>query len=224
MRDSEVVAMIPMKPLALGKTRLSGRLTPPQRMALSLGMLRRVLRAFVIDGHCTSSATSVADVWVLGGDPEISRLARQWGATWFEEEGSDINETLWLGFRRAFASGKAALYLPGDLPFLNHGDVATMYEASGRLKNIVLAPARQDSGTNGILVPPVLPHSFRPLLGPDSFQRHLSQGESLGFPVAICYTPGLACDLDTAVDLEAYEDMEPGFLAGLTETAKPLAK
>ena len=220
MPVSEVVAVVPMKPLALGKTRLSDRLTPPQRMALSLGMLRRVLTAFVMDGHCTP----VAEVWVLGGDPDISRLASEYGATWFEEEGSDINETLWLGFRRAFASGKAALYLPGDLPFLDQGDVATMYDASGRLTNIVLAPARQDGGTNGILVPPGLPHPFWPLLGPDSFQRHLSQVESLGLPVAICYTTGLASDLDTAEDLEAYEDMEPGFLAGLTETAKPLAE
>ncbi len=224
MPASEVVALVPMKPLALGKTRLSGRLTPLQRMTLSLGMLRRVLRAFVLDGHYTPNAAMVADVWVLGGDPEISRLASQWGATWFEEEGSDINETLWLGFRRAFASGKAALYLPGDLPFLNQGDVTTMYEASGRLKNIVLAPARQDGGTNGILVPPGLPHPFRPLLGPDSFQRHLAQVEFLGLPLAICYTSGLASDLDTAEDLEAYGDMEPGFLAGLTETTKSLAE
>ena len=209
--------MVPMKPLALSKTRLSGALTTPQRMALSRNMLRHVLRATLGTPRDRDAAGSVESVWVLGGDSEVSEMARDEGANWFEEEGSDINETLELGFRRAFESGRAALFLPGDLPFLTTRDVMTMVDASGQGKNIALAPARGGGGTNGILVPPHLPRPYRPMLGTESFKRHLDQAASSLLPVAICYSPGLACDLDTVEDLEAYERRQPDVLKELLE-------
>ncbi len=210
------VAVVPMKPLALGKTRLAGELTPSERTALSRNLLRRVLRAIAGPAPGLSEGPAVESVWVVGGDPDISRIAAEEGASWFEEMGTDINDTLWLTFQQAFSSGKAALFLPGDLPFLKPKDVHDMVGASGHLKNVTLAPARQGGGTNGILVPSNLPQPFRPLLGPDSFKRHLAQAASSSLSVAIYYSPGLAFDLDTSEDLRTYEYMEPGFLEKLT--------
>ena len=215
MPISGTIAIVPMKPLALAKTRLSGELTPAQRAAISRNMLRRVLQAVV--GLGLGKDSPVEDVWVVGGDPDIDRIATKEGAKWLEEEGNDINESLWLAFRRAFDSGKAALFMPGDLPFLKPKDVYGMVGASGRLKNVTLSPARRSGGTNGILVPPDLPQPFHPLLGPNSFKRHLAQAVSLGVSAAIYHSPGLAFDLDTAEDLRAYEFMEPGLLDKLTE-------
>ena len=216
LEASRTVVIVPMKPLAQAKTRLSRELTPPQRVALGLNMLRRVLRAVVGLGAGLSGDSPVEEVWVVGGDPDISRVAWEEGATWYEEQGTDINESLWLAFQRAFDSGKAALFIPGDLPFLKPRDIYSIVGASGHLKNVALAPARQGGGTNGILVPPHLPQPFRPLLGPDSFKRHLAQAVSTGLSVVIYYSQGLACDLDTPRDLKAYEYMEPGLLAKLT--------
>ncbi len=205
---------MPMKPLALAKTRLSGEdLSHSQRRALTCNLLVRVLRAVA---EAVQSAPTVEDTWVVGGDPHIRRAAEAEGATWYEEEGSDINETLCRAFGRAFQRGKAALFLPGDLPFLKARDVLSMAGASKHLRNVTLAPARQGGGTNGLLVPPGLPHPFPTLLGPDSFRRHLSQAASLGLSVAICYSPGLACDLDTFEDLRVYEHVEPGLLKKLS--------
>ena len=206
-----------MKPLASAKTRLSSGLTPSERVALSRNLLRRVLRAISGFDRGRPVDSLVESTWVVGGDPEIRQVAEEEGATWYEEEGSDINDTLWLAFQRAFYAGKAALFLPADLPFLKTRDVHSMVGASGHLKNITLAPARQGGGTNGILVLPDMPHPFRPLLGPESFKRHLAQATSLGLSVAIYYSPGLAFDLDTFDDLTAYEYMEPGLFRKLTE-------
>ena len=217
MRASETVVIVPMKPLARAKTRLSGELTPPERMALSLNMLRRVLQAIVGAVPGLPEDATVESLWVVGGDSDVSRVAREEGAAWVEEESADINETLWLSFQRAFDSGKAALFLPGDLPFLKPRDIYTMVGASGHLKHLTLAAARHGNGTNCILVPPGLPHQFRPLLGPDSWRRHLAQAASLGLSLVICYSQGLAYDLDTLEDLKAYEYMEPGLLEKLTE-------
>ena len=83
-------------------------------------------------------------------------------------------------------------------------------------RNTHFAPARKGGGTNGILVPPDLPQPFPPLLGPDSFRRHLSQAALFGFSLAICYSQGMAFDLDTVEDLKACEYIEPGFLERMT--------
>ena len=211
MRPWSTVAIVPMKPLAQAKTRLSPELSESQRVALGRNLLRRVLGSVL-----SPEAPRVEGAWVVGGDPLVKRIAGEEGARWCEDQGSDINDTLWRAFQRASDSGKAALYLPGDLPFLGPKDVHSMISASVHLGNITLAPDRQRGGTNGILVPPGLSQPLRPQLGPDSFRRHLAQAESLGIPVAICYSPGLALDLDTLDDMKAYEDMEPGLMETLT--------
>ena len=217
LKSSETVTIVPMKPLDQAKTRLSSELTAPQRIALSSNMLRHVLQAIRGLGPVSGDDSRIDSVWVVGGDVDVSRVAKEEGVTWLEEEGSDVNETLWAAFQRAFDSGKAALFLPADLPFLKPRDIWSMVGASGYLKNVTLAPARRGGGTNGILVPPGLPKPFRPLLGPDSFRRHLSQAASSGISVAICYSQGLAFDLDTVEDMKLYEAIAPGFIKNLTE-------
>ena len=158
----------------------------------------------------------IEDVWVVGGDKKIRDLATAEGARWHEEEGSDLNETLWLSFQRAFQGNKAAIFLPGDLPLLAKEDVYGIVQTSKSLKNLVLAPAKRSGGTNAILVSPESRERFRPSLGPDSFRRHLEEATDAGIPVAIYHSTGIALDLDTIEDLEAFESVEPGFTQKMT--------
>ena len=199
------IAIIPMKPLAEGKTRLSRRLTPEDRGELSLGMLRRVIKAI--------QAASVDVFWVVGGDQRVWDLTSSCGGVWLEEIGRNLNDTVAKAFDQVFELGQAALYIAGDLPFLKAGDVHSILQASRRQNNVSLAPARRDGGTNAILVPSGIP--FKPELGSRSFLKHLSQAAKIGVSVAICYSPGLGFDLDTPDDLETYEHMEPGLLQRL---------
>ena len=217
MKGTGTVAIVPMKPFVLAKTRLSEDLTPAQRIALSRNMLRRVLKAIFGSLPSLPRDSQMESVWVVGGDADVRQVASEEGALWSEEDGSDINDTVGRAFQRAFESGQAALFIPGDLPFLRPRDVYGMISASGRMKNLTLAPARQDGGTNGILVPPKLPQSFHLMLGHNSFRRHLFQAASSGLSVAIYYSQGIGLDLDTNEDLKTYECMEPGLLERLTE-------
>ena len=217
MKAPGTVAIIPMKSLDQAKTRLSSELTASQRIAVVRNMLRRVLWAVNGLGPIFGEASAMDGVWVVGGNVEVGRVANEEGAEWLEDEGADINESLWTAFQRAFGADKASLFLPGDLPFLKSKDVWAMVGASGRLKNVTLAPARQGGGTNGILVPAGLNKPFRPLLGPESFRRHLSQAATSGISVSIYYCQGLAFDLDTSVDLKFYESIAPGLLKELIE-------
>lgn len=202
----DIVAVIPMKPLAAGKTRLARGLTSEQRADIVIGMLRRVIMAL--------QGASIDPIWVVGGDERVKSLTRNSSSLWLPDWGRNLNDTLGKAFDRASQQGKSALYVPGDLPFIKASDIHSLTGASRRLNNITLVPARRDGGTNGILVPHGLP--FRPELGRRSFARHLTQAARLKVSVAICYTPGLSFDLDTIDDLEAYQHMEPGLLQRLS--------
>ncbi|PKB82804.1 MAG: 2-phospho-L-lactate guanylyltransferase [SAR202 cluster bacterium Io17-Chloro-G9] len=198
----KITAIVPMKKLADSKTRLADVLTPQQRAAIVLGMLRQVLTAV--------QETGIDDVWVIGGDQQIRDISEGMNCLWMDELGKDLNDTLRLAFGRASEQDRSALYLPGDLPFLKASDLHSILNATRRQNNITLAPARRDGGTNGILVPPGI--LFTPDLGPRSFTRHLAKAAELGISAAFCYSPGLGMDLDAPEDLETYQHIEPGLL------------
>ena len=204
--ESSVIPIIPMKPLADCKTRLSRQLTAAERGDLVIGMLRRVLLAI--------KGASIDVFWVVGGDWRIRNLARNFDGLWMEDLGRNLNDTVDKSFDKASQRGYSALYLPGDLPFLKPSDLTSLLRSAGQGRNIVLAPARRDNGTNGILIPPGL--AFKPELGNRSFAKHLGQAGKLGISVAICYSEGLGFDLDILEDLEFFEQKEPGLLQRLT--------
>ncbi len=203
--ESSIIPIIPMKPLADCKTRLSRQLTAEERGDLVIGMLRRVIMAI--------KGASIDIFWVVGGDWRIRNLTRNFDGLWVEDFGRNLNDTVDKAFDRASQRGHGALYLPGDLPFLKPSDLTSLLRSSGNGRNIVLAPARRDTGTNGILIPPKL--AFKPELGNRSFTKHLSQAGKLGISVAICYSEGLGFDLDIMEDLEFFQQREPGLLQRL---------
>ena len=202
-QQPKVTAIIPMKPLASAKLRLSGSVSRERRAAICLMMLDRVLAS-----TCRSAA--VGRTWVVGGDHWVGSASEHHGALWLSELGCDLNDTLWRAFQRCFRAGAdAALFLPADLPLLAPTDVDGLVGASKGLQAIVLAPAGRDGGTNALLVPEGI--AFRPRLGEDSFQRHLQEAKSRACSVVVYQSRGVELDLDTAVELRTCEESVPGF-------------
>ena len=197
-----IVAVVPMKPLHLAKSRLAAALTANERAAMSLSMLGRVVRAALESDAC--------QVWVVGGDSEIERSVADLGAAWYEETGADLNETVSAAFHTAFAKDMVPMYLAADLPFVTSDDVSGLIEASSYGRKLTLSPAHRDGGTNAIVVP--LDSKLRPVLGRDSFQRHKDQATTLGEYPTIYDCPGLGLDLDTLEDLRVFQEIEPGIL------------
>ena len=202
MSPGSVVVVVPMKPLRLAKSRLAERLGSHQREAVGLGMFDRVVRAAV-----DSSATAV---WVVGGDEVVQQAALQLCAQWFEDYGKDLNDSLTVTFERAFHAGLAPAYLPADLPFVSSEDVSNLIEASSAGETVTLSPAHRDGGTNAIVVPTY--SAFAPMLGSDSFAKHLKQAREEGIALEIFDSTGIGLDLDTPEDLAAYELMEPDLI------------
>ena len=205
-----VIAIIPMKPLSQGKSRLAQTLTAEQRADLALGMLRRVVLAI--------KSAGVDTIWVVGGDERVRELTQVLGVECLDELGFDLNDTLKKAFELAFQDGKSALYVAGDLPFLKPADIHSILQASRSQGNVTLAPARRDGGTTAILVPSGGP--MQPELGQGSFMKHLIQAAKLETSVAINSSPGLGFDLDVVDDLETFQHMEEGLLDRLSKELK----
>lgn len=204
-----VIAIVPMKPLRLAKSRLADALTDEQRAALTLGMLRGVIAA--------AQGAPVSGVWVVGGDDAVRQATEGMGAAWRRDPAGDLNAALADAMRDAFESGGAALYLPADLPFLAADDVRSLLRAAENGARLTFAPARRDGGTNAMLIP--RGSRFMPLLGKRSFSRHKASAAAQGIPYAVCDSGGFAIDLDTPADLAACVKAERGFISRVSAAA-----
>ena len=105
------------------------------------------------------------------------------------------------------------MYLPADLPLVAADDIKGMIDASQGGRALTLSPASRDGGTNGIVVP--AGSRFRPEMGLGSFERHLTQAASVGTEPVVFTSDGFGLDLDLPADLEALEQVRPGYLAEL---------
>ena len=205
---SAVAAVVPMKPLADSKTRLASALPPARREALSLAMLRSVLRAL--------RRSRMARIIVVGGDRRVRAEARKMGAAWRPDNFGNLNAALAAAFRALRAAGLPAAYVPADLPLLSGEDVDALLEASRNGGALTLCPAL-DGGTNAIVVPPSA--DFEPLLGVGSFRRHMRRARRLGLETRVARIPGFERDLDTVEDLRICLRARPPCLEAFADIA-----
>ena len=197
-----VVALVPVRGLDGGKTRLAGELPPETRAALTRRMLRGVVRAALASGV-------VDTVVVVSPDPAALALAATLGEAVAplrqDPAAPGLNAAVGAGRDWALARGAAALLvLFGDLPLLVAADVRHMLAAEAPL---VLAPDRHGVGTNALLLrldaDPAAAARFVFRFGAGSYARHAAEGTRLGLLTATSIAPGTAFDLDTPADVRA---------------------
>lgn len=198
-------AIVPVKPLRRGKSRLAEVLTQDERKDLN----RRLL-AHTVD--TLAAIPEIEHVLVVSRDPEALALARDHGARTVQENGAlGLNIALakaTIVARNYITSG--VLIVPADLPLLTPEDVHAMLERAKDPPVVVVAPDRHRKGTNALLVCPVglIGYDF----GPDSFQRHCELVRRAGARLEICELPSLALDVDMPEDLEVVgKEFESGY-------------
>ena len=192
-----VTAFIPVKSLALGKSRLSSTLDLERRMQLTRESLRRVV-------HVLQNTHGVAEIVVISVDESVAEWADLWRVTFLREEKRGLNEALQQA-RRHFAHAPAILILHSDLVAVTVNDVEAMIAmCKADVPCIVIAPDRHGRGTNALLLKPpdVIDFEF----GPDSAQRHFALAEAQGIHPALFHSESISLDLDSPDDLELYWD------------------
>ena len=200
-----VTILIPVKEPHHSKTRLSGLLSCSQRSELTANMLIRVIQAAV--------RSTVDDIVVAGSQfNSLKQLieGREFGPVrWVDVLGQDLNNDVETASTIIKNSGRAYIYIPGDVPFITSNDIEDVVRTSVDGENLVLVPSESDGGTNSMLIPPS--SDFIPLLGIDSFRRHCEYAERNTLDYRIIRPVGLGLDLDTEKDLGRCEEIEPGF-------------
>lgn len=192
-------AIVPVKPLGRGKSRLSSVLSQKERTDLN-----RHLLAHTID--TLSAIQEIEHVLVISRDPGALALAREHGARTLQENGAP---KLNVALARATIVAKnhatrGVLIVPADLPLITPEDVRAMLDRSKNPPVVVVAPDRHQRGTNALLVCPagLIEYDF----GPGSYQRHCERTRQAGARLEICELPSLALDVDLPEDLAVIED------------------
>jgi 2-phospho-L-lactate guanylyltransferase len=188
-------AIVPVKPLRRGKSRLAWVLSEEERTALNEYLLAHTLDTL-------KTIPEIEHILVISRDPGALALARSHGARTVQEDGAPH---LNVALTRATIVAKnyttnGILIIPADLPLITTTDIRAMLNRAIDPPVVVVVPDRHHQGTNALLVSPagLIQYSF----GPGSYQIHCERAQQAGARLEICELPSLALDVDLPEDLE----------------------
>jgi 2-phospho-L-lactate guanylyltransferase len=194
-------AIVPVKPLRRGKSRLAGALSEEERATLNRELLEKTLKTL-------SVLKELDEILVVSRDPQALTIARNHGARTVREDGQPhLNTALTRATVVAQVHAtQGVLILPADLPLLTENDILTLIDRASKPPVVVIAPDRHRRGTNAMLMLPagLIEYDF----GENSFQRHCERAKKAGANLEIVELPSLGLDLDLPEDLEIIRKME----------------
>jgi 2-phospho-L-lactate/phosphoenolpyruvate guanylyltransferase len=189
-------AIIPVKSLTIAKSRLAPSLSQHQRERLVMDMLHHVL-CVLLDSELFEQVS------VVSLDEQVLEQAYLWGARAITEEQHGHNQALHAAALREKSEGVTTLLtISADLPLLTMQEIRCFFEQS-RQYEVVLAPSRDGTGTNAILLRPPLAVPY--VFGPDSLQSFLEAARQRHLSYSTYHSIGLALDIDTIDDLDEVE-------------------
>jgi 2-phospho-L-lactate guanylyltransferase len=194
-------AIVPVKPLRRGKSRLAGTLTEDERTALNQSLLERTIKVL-------SALKELDQILVVSRDPHALTIARNQGAKTVQEDGQPHLNT---ALKRATVmaqvhSTRGVLVMPADLPLMTPDDVRALIDRAVKPPVVVIAPDRHGKGTNALLMVP--PGQIEYDFGEGSFERHCERAKKSGARLEIVELHSLGLDLDLPEDLEMIKKFE----------------
>lgn len=194
-------AIVPVKPLRRGKSRLAGKLTEDERAELNQSLLQHTIETL-------TDLKEIEQVLVVSRDPHALTVARNHGARTVLEDGQPHLNT---ALKRATVvaqvyATRGVLVLPADLPLITPQDIRELINRAVDPPVVVIAPDRHRKGTNALLISPsgLVEYDF----GENSFERHCEQVRQSGARLEIVDLPTLGLDLDLPEDLELIREFE----------------
>ncbi len=195
-------AIVPVKPLRRGKSRLSGILDDEQRAKLNQELLEHTLSVL-------GTMKELIQPMVVSRDPQALAIARKYNALTVREDGNPhLNTALTRATIVSQASAsQGVLVLPADLPLLRREDILDFLKrAVGKMPVVVIAPDRHRKGTNALLTIPA--GSIKYQYGENSFERHCESARKMSVHVEVVESETLGLDLDLPEDLELIQKSE----------------
>jgi 2-phospho-L-lactate guanylyltransferase len=188
-------AIVPVKPLRRGKSRLAGMLTEDQRVRLNHYLLEHILTVL-------NEVPEIEHTLVVSRDAAALALTRDMGGRTVLEDGApQFNTALKRASVVAQMHGAhAVLVLPADLPLIDAKEIQALLKHGRKPPVVVIAPDRRENGTNGLFINPV--NLIEYAYGPGSNTRHAEQAVLAGARVKVIRSKAFGLDLDLPEDLE----------------------
>lgn len=190
--DVSWVVVIPAKPLATAKSRLSDA-AGNRRPELALAMLLDTIEAARL-------AANVVAVLVVTDDDTISAAASELGAIAIADAPADgLNAAFRHGIETATAQypGAGVALLAGDLPAMRSSELEAALTVVASSPGMMVVADREGTGTTMLASPSAA--QLRPAFGVGSFARHIA----LGAIALDDELTGLRSDVDDEAGLEA---------------------
>jgi 2-phospho-L-lactate guanylyltransferase len=188
-------AIVPIKPLRRGKSRLATVLSEKDREQLNQTLLVKTIT-------CLKEVKEIDQILIVSYDPGALTISRDYGVRTIQESpNTNINKALRKGTLAAKAfNASSILIIPADLPFIEPESVRGLLSKAKKPPEIVITPDRRMNGTNALFLNPagILDYDF----GVWSFRKHVEQAEQKKIRIEIYNNDRLSFDLDIPEDLE----------------------
>ncbi len=186
--------VLPVKPFAYAKQRLSAVLNPTERDGLARTMLNDLLSTL-------RQCPSVSGIVMISQEAAVREIGRRIGATVIDEEMRGLSRAVSQAAQHLAAQGEhRMLMLPGDVPLATAAEIESIIQAHVVPKQMTIVSDREGYGTNALAISPLDLMQFQ--FGHASFQAHCATAAALGADVRELVLPGLAFDIDTPSDLQ----------------------
>jgi 2-phospho-L-lactate guanylyltransferase len=188
-------AIVPVKPLRRGKSRLSEILSEDERYQLNHHL-------FIHTIEVLKQVEDISDILVVSRDSDVLTESRDMDVRTVTENGTpELNNALRRAslFSMAFST-EGALIVPADLPLLTPEDVKGFLCVRKSPPTAVISPDRRKEGTNMLLIDPadLITFSF----GQSSFDVHCTLAKNQGANLVIYNNERIALDLDIPEDYD----------------------
>lgn len=187
----KTTVLIPVKTLTDAKSRLASHLTDKERETLVLEMLRHVLQTI-------KSARADLNPIIVNSDKKICDLAASLQVKTFPEIVSGHNEALTKAAEQVDPF-LPLLTLSADLPLISSHNIEEIIALS-QSNDVVLAPSKEGTGTNALLLRKPLLLSY--VFGINSLKKFISEAKKEKLSYALYQDPSIAFDVDTIKDIQ----------------------
>jgi 2-phospho-L-lactate guanylyltransferase len=186
--------LLPVKDFANAKQRLAPCLDAETRAGLARAMLSDVLSVL-------AQSRSADRIVVFTASDEIKEMAGSFGfgvaiERFVDGHSAAVNQMV----AELSSTSSRILSIAGDLPNLSANEID--FVLNSVTDPITILPSRDWTGTNGVVFLP--PARITMEYGEGSFRRHMSKAAAAGHTADVLNVPGIAFDIDTPEDLQAF--------------------
>ncbi|NOJ29906.1 MAG: hypothetical protein DA328_07050 [Nitrososphaeraceae archaeon] len=197
MSTEKLPAIIPIKTIRLGKSRLSYIFNEDERIHLI-----NLLISITISELKKSSF--IHPIILVSGDYEVKALAEKEDLIFLYENNSGVNNAVKIADSYCMKSGyNSNIIIPHDIPFISSKSVDKICQISFYYeKCIFLCPSLRMDGTNILLRKPV--NLIHTCYDDDSYNQHFNLAKKSGAVYKSLFIKNLMFDIDDITDISFF--------------------